>query len=431
MANLNPELSVRIVTFNCGRELIDVDHFAKSLFFPDQDRELPDLLVLCLEEIAPIAQSFLGGSHLTPYTTRFIKAVKQASKQSAYYRVISVPNVGLTTMLFFAKGDITARIKGAETAGVGVGRWEMGNKGAVGIRFGVAFQSHAQPVELTFIAAHLAAGASEVERRNLDWKNIVRGLVFQPLNKERQAVSGEGEEELLLASESQSESTKPPSTVYKGSSAVFIAGDLNYRTSDVEPQKGDVEAFPQPCSDHNDSRHWSKLRLKDQLDRERSARRTLHHLDEAQINFPPTYKYDIARQKLCKEDGSEPDHYHWAPYRWPGWCDRILFSAFLTQKSMIKMSNYTALPIQSTSDHRPVALSFTLDLEALSKNNTVVKAPFDVNENWKSDRASARRKEVVVGTLAYLAFTAEGRALMVAAVVVVGGWLVIRSLTMV
>jgi len=96
---------------------------------------------------------------------------------------------------------------------------------------------------------------------------------------------------------------------------------------------------------------------------------------------------------------------------------------------MISTSDYTALPLQATSDHRPVALSFTLDLNAISKNHTVIEAPFAINENWKSDRAAARRKEIVVGILAYIALTAEGRSVLAATVVVVGGWLAIRSLT--
>lgn len=429
MAEQDGRLDVKIVTFNCGRAFIDIDHFANGLFSSHQARESPDLLVLCLEEVAPVAHAFLGRSFLAPYTTRFVRAVQKASKESVHYDVIIAPNVGLTCLMLFAKPDARARVQWVETAGVGVGRWEMGNKGAVGTRVGLSTESQASVVELTFVAAHLAAGATEVERRNDDWKNVVRGLVFQPSKKGHTSSVPGDEHEPLLSPGSGAGSSGILSGVFKGSSPVFLAGDLNYRTSDSGPQQGDFEKFPQPTANRDDPQHWSHIRPKDQLDRERRTGKTMHSMDEAKIDFPPTYKYDNARQQLNKPNGSEPDQYHWASHRWPGWCDRILYSSFLSKESIIDTSNYDALPLQSTSDHRPVALSFTLDLHALRNTPTVVHAPFELNKQWKSDRIAARRMEFVVGCLAYVGLTWEGRALLAATIVgIIGGWLVIHSL---
>ena len=72
------DLSCYITTFNCGRTLVDVDFFASQFFNGLKSNLPPDLIVLCLEEIAPIAHSFLGGSFLAPYLTRFTTVVHAA-----------------------------------------------------------------------------------------------------------------------------------------------------------------------------------------------------------------------------------------------------------------------------------------------------------------------------------------------------------------
>ena len=51
--------------------------------------------------------------------------------------------------------------------GVGVGLAEIGNKGAVGLRF--KYNGAGTSTELTFVAAHLAAMEWEVKRRIEDW----------------------------------------------------------------------------------------------------------------------------------------------------------------------------------------------------------------------------------------------------------------------
>ena len=64
------DLNCYITTFNCGRELVDVDYFANNLFNGAKTDLPPDFIVLCLQEIAPIGYSFLGGSLLAPYFAR-------------------------------------------------------------------------------------------------------------------------------------------------------------------------------------------------------------------------------------------------------------------------------------------------------------------------------------------------------------------------
>ena len=51
-------------------------------------------------------------------------------------------------------------------------RGMSGNKGAVGIRFEV------NDTSFCFLTAHLAAGHSNIEERNADYRTIVSGLHF-------------------------------------------------------------------------------------------------------------------------------------------------------------------------------------------------------------------------------------------------------------
>jgi len=75
-------LEVYIITFNCARRLVDIDAFAAHFFLPyRQSNTFPDLIILSLQEIAPFAQSFLGGSLLAKYISHFIAAVRTATSQ--------------------------------------------------------------------------------------------------------------------------------------------------------------------------------------------------------------------------------------------------------------------------------------------------------------------------------------------------------------
>lgn len=127
------DLNCYIATFNCGRKLIDVDYFANNFFAALTTNLPPDLVVLALEEIAPIGYSFLGGSFLAPYFSRFTVAIHAAAAKrfeiEDEYRTTIVRNVGLTAVMVFSKSSIQDRIRWIETAGVGVGVWDMGNKG--------------------------------------------------------------------------------------------------------------------------------------------------------------------------------------------------------------------------------------------------------------------------------------------------------------
>ncbi|KAF2252113.1 DNase I-like protein [Trematosphaeria pertusa] len=407
-----------LLTFNCARNLVSPDTLAPSLFdaLPNA-ASVPDVVAISLQEVAPIAYSFLGGSYLKPYFDRVSTTVHLAahlrSHGSERLEHIATRSLGMTALMIFARPRFAERIRWIQAAGAGVGFWNMGNKGAVALRLGVSCPDSDDTLNLSFTAAHLAPMEWDCEGRNKDWENIVRNMVF--LNNDTSGYTS-SEEVPLLAS-----ALDPPADnngLFFPGSHLFLAGDLNYRTYDTPPGPEAYESYPQPVASESSAAHFSHLLKKDQLTREREANRTLHGLQEVPIDFPPTYKYSMRRQhREHKRSSSDvQEKYEWAKHRYPSWCDRILYLPAPPSSPRLEPQLYTALPVQPTSDHRPVVLSLRVDDRPLPQDAEDIRSrpPFPINPDWRARRDAARRWEVIVGILSYLALTKKGNAIIVA-----------------
>lgn len=454
-------LDCAFVTFNAARVLLDVPYFSACLFDTLSKRDTPpELIALSLQEIAPIGYSFLGGSFLTPYFGKFESAINETAKKweqdGLKYESVLATNVGMTGLMLFAQPDIVSRIRWSETAGASFGKLGMGNKGAVGVRLGYANQED-EEVEMTFVAAHLAPMEEAVEKRNQDWRTANEDMVFvwnkksptsKIQSKSADAPSTEEAEPLLSSAtdpSTESDGSRQQSGLIKASSYLFLAGDLNYRTSDTKPSDDAHKSWPQPASSASDSHHYSQWFERDQLNREQKAGKTLHGLHEAPITFAPTYKYSAAAQAqaaklaekqkdkttLISDHAVEADNQDlWATHRYPSWCDRILYLEPPFSGTQPIIHSYTSLPLQPSSDHKPVVLQFSIPLKPLPKETVPwIKSPFAIAWDWEELRATARRREIAVGLASYLALTWEGEALLLGTLVgAIGGFLVLRSL---
>lgn len=435
------ELNCYVATFNCGRTLVDVDHFAASFFDGLKTSLPPDLVVLALEEIAPIAYSFLGGDWLQPYFARFFEAVNGAAalkfENEVTYDNVIAKSLGMTGILVLARPETHEQIRWIKTAGVGVGDFagveHLGNKGSAAARLGLRVGDGEDEMEVTFVAAHLAPMEWDWERRNADWRAICEGTVLErdePKEAGKRRLdrpSSEYESEPLLTSGNESASTEPKG-IFSSTSHLFFAGDLNYRTSDRRPEPNEHETWPQHADSVSDIHHYSHLLRKDQLRRELNKNNTLNNLSESEITFPPTYKYSDAAMKQAARapnmevTGTEGQTWLWAKHRVPSWCDRILYLSAAPPT----VHTYTALPVQPTSDHRPVVLSFSIPRKPLNAN---VKPPFPLRKDWKEARATARRYEYMMGLAAYLSWTWEGEAVLAGTIAgLFGGYLVLRAM---
>jgi hypothetical protein len=444
-------LDLYIVTFNCGRAPIDPDIFASHLFSGLlAPTHLPDIVVLDLQEIAPIASSFLTSALVAPYLDGFSTGVRRAaarypddvSAKGGYVEIIR-RNLGMTAIMMFAREGSEASIRWIEEAGVGTGWWGVGNKGAVGLRMGYStrgvdyqrVRGDPDEVQFTFVAAHLAPHEIAVERRNQDWANIVKGLVFTPVegrlgrrvpeSSSSRWSSGSAEDEPLLLRQIDGHQG-----IYTPRSYVFFGGDLNYRTKSTGPSDEDHLTFPQPTTDTDDQRHFSNLLSGDQLTREKDAGRTLHGFLESPVTFPPTYKYKMS-ESVPENSGTltTQRQWDWAPHRWPSWCDRILYLPVPPwvhggKSSSIQVHDYTSLPNMPTSDHRPVVLSLSVALKPIpappeaSKDGPTdlddmrLSPPFAIDAEWKINRFWARQREISIGLAFFLGLTWEGNAVL-------------------
>ena len=425
------DLNCYIATFNCGRTQVDVDHFAASFFDGIKTKLPPDLVVLALEEIAPIAYCFLGQSWLLTYITKFIDAVGKAAELKfggdVKYEGVGAKALGMTGILVLARPEINELIYTTNFAGVGVGNMDLGNKGSAAVRLGLRPGNGDGELVLTFVAAHLAPMEWNCERRNADWKALCEGTVFEQDDDSDQPSDETGEADPLLGSGSASKVGKVEG-IFSANSYLFVAGDLNYRTSDKAPGPKDHENWPQPRDDVSDVHHYSHLLERDQLKREHSNNRTLHDLTEAEITFPPTYKYSTEAQQQAGKVPTTPvvsakaQSWLWAKHRIPSWCDRILYLAAAPPT----VHSYTALPVQPTSDHRPVVLSCSIPRKPLDLD---IKPPFPLRKDWKQARVMAERWEFLIGIAAYLGLTYEGQAILFGIFGgLIGGYLGIRAL---
>ncbi|KAL7923378.1 Endonuclease/exonuclease/phosphatase [Trichoderma austrokoningii] len=483
MKKTGSTLDLLVLSFNCAATLIDVPVFAghlRTALARNASELLPEVVVLSLQEIAPLSYAFIGGDYfLKPYVDRFEEAVNLAasmhlggsgddddvldSSPSGHtkkpFTLMRSLNVGYTAIMLFAR-DAT-RLSDIQEARVGFGAAEMGNKGAVGLR-ALYEADGGESTELTFVATHLAAMEWNLPRRNANWGAIMRGLTFENpeevLSQMRRDAESRGEGESTSSEEGDaSEQSRllrqqdvrlqqqfHDLSVFKPSSHLFVAGDLNYRISTTSPTPN--SAFPslEPGSE-NYYTHFLHL---DQLTRERLAGRTLHGMSEPEITFPPTYKY-VVDSKTKPSNSSIDDEMKWefAPHRYPGWTDRILFlelPSWIDGKMNVRA--YDALPVIRTSDHRPVFLRVDVPLVApadLAPPPAVLKAaasaesgaldprvrlPVEIDPEAWERRVAARRREIAAGWTMFLGSTRQGAYVLSTVLMAgVGGYWLYRS----
>uniref|UniRef100_A0A0K8VGA8 phosphoinositide 5-phosphatase n=2 Tax=Bactrocera latifrons TaxID=174628 RepID=A0A0K8VGA8_BACLA len=182
-----------------------------------------------------------------------------------------------------------------------------GNKGACAIRF--VFHGSS----MCFVCAHFAAGQSQVAERNADYAEITRKLAF------------------------------PMGRTLKSHDWVFWCGDFNYR---IDMEKDDLKEAIQ-------NEDLTSVLLNDQLRKEQEAGNVFGDFLEGEINFDPTYKYDLFSDEY---DTSEKQ-------RAPAWTDRVLWRrrkalAAETDVNSVKWNpgrliHYGRSELKQ-SDHRPV-----------------------------------------------------------------------------
>lgn len=248
--------------------------------------------------------------------------------------------------------------------------------------------------------------------------------------------SGEDESEALLL-QGSNERALHDITIYKPGSHLFVAGDLNYRISKTppSPESDFPDLNPQSPS------YFKRFLALDQLMLEKAAGRTLQGLRESTILFPPTYKLEVTDEG----EGRDVVAWKWAPHRWPGWCDRVLYLDIppwasrsgppATADLKITTVAYDALPPVRTSDHRAVFLRLEVpvlepsilvpssELRTSDSNDPRINLPYPIDlESW-DHRARVKKWESVIGWSMLVSQSKQGIAVFVALLFIgLGTW---------
>jgi len=210
-----------------------------------------------------------------------------------------------------------------------------GNKGAIGLRM-TLFDTH-----LVFVNCHLAAHKGEVERRNSEYRALVRRL---------SALASSRKDDLLVFA----------------AHYMFWLGDLNYR----------IDLDREECLKLINEQKWEQLAEYDQLRNEQIKERTFYRFREGALNFPPTYKMLPSGFEYTDERN-----------RTPSWCDRVLF--LHPAGTQLELHEYRPLMESGGSDHRPVLASASVELVHTTGLGVFEAASMSNNSPTRSHQPSA------------------------------------------
>lgn len=196
---------------------------------------------------------------------------------------------------------------------------KTGLGGATGNKGGVAIRMLFHNTSVCFVCAHFAAGQSQIQDRNADYSEITRKLSF------------------------------PSGRTLNSHDLIFWCGDFNYRI-DLDADR------VKECAKNKD---WEILLANEQLKVQQAKGKVFRNYLEGEINFAPTYKYDMESEDY---DTSEK-------CRIPAYTDRILFKKRFPTRPDDDRENLDYGKILfygrcelKTSDHRPVIGEYEVDI---------------------------------------------------------------------
>lgn len=260
-----------------------------------------------------------------------LQNIQEAFPEVKYSFVTSRSLVGIYAAMF-ARDEHTGRINNISTTIAACGMMGMvGNKGAAGIRVKIDTEF------VCFVSSHLAPHTNNVARRNQDYADLSKRLLFPaspPISKGSTTTMSE---ELIKSWDDK----YTPSTIWDCGLLIW-AGDLNYRLSLPSPNAKALAL----------SGLYDDMVNADQLMMEMSTKRAFEDFTEGIITFAPSYKYDIGSDSF----DSRPDG------RAPAYTDRVLYRKGDRLKPVI----YTSVLELRHSDHKPVACLFNAQCKSIA-----------------------------------------------------------------
>ncbi|XP_066555917.1 synaptojanin-1 isoform X2 [Amia ocellicauda] len=309
--------------------LLDAPQKAGSPNFQDSRKTPIDIFAIGFEEMVELNAGNIVSASTTNQKLWAAELQKTLSRDHKYVLLASEQLVGVCLFVFIRPQHAPyIRDVAVDTVKTGMG-------GATGNKGGVAIRMLFHTTSICFVCSHFAAGQSQVKERNDDYNEIARKLSF-PMGR-------------LLFSHDY----------------VFWCGDFNYRID--LPNEEVKELIRQ--------QNWEALTAGDQLVNQKSAGQIFKGFAEGDIDFPPTYKYDLFSDDYdTSEKCRTPawtDRVLWKRRKWPfdkSAEDMSLVNATLNEEEKLKYTwtpgtlLYYGRAELKTSDHRPVVSIIDVDV---------------------------------------------------------------------
>ncbi|KAI0752588.1 DNase I-like protein [Daedaleopsis nitida] len=330
---------------------------------PEEDPTDPDLLVLGFQELDLSTEALLYSTR-TVREDAWCRAVFAGLGEKAvlYEKLASKQLVGML-LVIIVKTRLRNSFSEVRTASVGAGIMGMlGNKGATAIRLlftpnpsppadasaaaATAGEDELQgrPTALAFVNAHLAAFDEMFDKRNADFHDLSKRLVFESVSSvEEQPPNG-----------SWYTPASTPLTIYDAD-ALFWLVNLNYRLTLPD---SDVRSLLAQEHEQLREENVKALRRFDQLASAMRTKKAFEDFIEQPITHPPSYRFSA---------GLLTDALGYDMKRKPAWTDRILHMA--SGAVTVKQRSYASHATITMSDHRPVSAEFELEVPAVNLND--------------------------------------------------------------
>ncbi|KAK2586242.1 hypothetical protein KPH14_001499 [Odynerus spinipes] len=265
----------------------------------------PDLYFIGLQEVKAQPQNMVLDIFCEdPWT----KSFRDVLKEHDYVKIRTQRLQGLVLNVFCLRKHIThLRLVEAQYTKTGFGgMW--GNKGAVSIRLNI------YGVNICVVNTHLTPHDHLLADRIADYNTILKNHTF----------------------------TAPDTPNILFHDYVFWIGDLNFRLNGEDLTASDIDLLVK-------KNQLNLLLERDQLKMVMNNEDAFAELNENDITFPPTYKYEFASQEFDLK-------------RRPSWTDRILYTINVDVYNDVTLSavqlNYKSHSNYVQSDHKPVTGEF-------------------------------------------------------------------------
>lgn len=342
-------IRILVSTFNISQNL-KKEALTNSWLNIDQDAI--DVYAVGLQEVA-FAADTIKGIDLKSEKEWLEVIANNLHSNVDYVKLRMARSVGVMVVVFIRKQllDYVSDLSTSTPCTGIIG--EIGQKGGIANR-NAAIRFNLHQTSLCFINSHFSPHLSEIDARNLDFKEANKRTVFKV------------QDELFYIQDHD---------------FVFWFGDFNYRANGLTANEvKDLLA-------KNDLKAVLK---QDQLKEQQKLGKIFVNYNEALINFMPTYKYDFDTDDW---DSSEKQ-------RAPAWCDRILWST----KEPVKCLAYRSHPEIRFSDHKPVSALFSADIKVLKAKTSKKTLEDVILEKNKSDvlpQISIDKNKIDLGRLEY------------------------------